>query len=366
MRSRILSFVGLSLVFALAAISARAAGPGVVGAVYTMTNAESGNEVLVYNRHANGSLSFAAAFDAGGAGTGGGLGNQGGVTLSDDHRRLSVVNAGSDEISVFEVQRDGLMLTATEWSGGVQPVSVAIHNDLVYVVNAGSENVYGFRLGQDGSLTDIAGSSQHLTGSGPAQIGFSPDGRFLIVTEKASNNIDVFPVDKDGKAGPPVSNVSNGLTPFAFGFGNRNQLFVSEVGGGDGGGAVSSYRLGDNGHLQVIDGSVPNYETAPCWLVVTNAGRYLFTTNTPDDSLSAYSIGFDGQLTLVDKDGRTGEPGEGTAPLDMDLSDDGRFLYTLNIGNSSISTFRVMPDGGLKEVHVEEGVPSGVNGLAAR
>ena len=365
--------IALSAVVAWATNSALASQPGTVGAVYTMTNATNaagGNQVLVYDRLADGSLSFAEAYATGGDGSGDGLGSQGGVILSDNHRWLLVVNAGSNEISVFEVEKDGLTLMDREDSGGVRPVSVAIHGDLVYVVNAGSDSVFGLRLNQHGELEPI-GDPSPLSGgdTDPAQIGFSPDGKFLLVTEKATNSIDVWPVDKEGLIGAPNVNGASGETPFAFGFGHRNQLFVSEVfGGAEGEGAVSSYALGRGGDLAVIAGSVPNHETAPCWLVVTNSGQYLFTTNTPDDSLSAYSIDFEGELELVDADGRTGEPGEGTNPLDMDLSDDGRFLYTLNIGDDTISTFRVMPDGGLDlllDLPVAE-IPAGVNGLAAR
>jgi 6-phosphogluconolactonase (cycloisomerase 2 family) len=50
----------------------------------------------------------------------------------------------------------------------------------------------------------------------------------------------------------------------------------------------------------------------------------------------------------------------------MDLSRDGRHLYTLNIGDGTISTFRVGPDGSLTLTSTIDGVPSGVNGLAAR
>jgi 6-phosphogluconolactonase (cycloisomerase 2 family) len=301
------------------------------------------------------------------------LGNQGGVVLSDNGRWLLVVNAGSDEVSVFSIDRDGLSLTDTAPSGGVRPVSVAIHRDLVYVVhdggNAGDmDSIAGHRLGRDGTLSFLGSTHALSAGStAPAQIGFSPDGRFVLVTEKATHKIDVFPLDRDGYAGYPVVNDSEGPTPFAFDFGKRNQLFVSEVfGAAPDAGAVSSYQLLEDGTLQTLAASVPNTETAPCWLVVSKGGRYLFTTNTPDDSLSAYSIDFDGQIVLVDEDGRTGEPGMGTRPLDMDISDDGRFLYTLNIGNGSISTFRVRPSGALLHIHVERGVPAGVNGLAAR
>jgi 6-phosphogluconolactonase (cycloisomerase 2 family) len=82
--------------------------------------------------------------------------------------------------------------------------------------------------------------------------------------------------------------------------------------------------------------------------------------------LSGYAIDFDGPIELLDADGCTREPGPGTRPLDMDLSDDGRFLFTLNIGDGTISTFAVLHDGSLDHLDVVDGVPVGVNGLAAR
>jgi len=346
---------------------------GSPGAVYTMTNATAGNEVVVFERDAKGSLRYSGAYPTGGLGTGSGLGNQGGVVLSENGRWLLVVNAGSNQVSLFSVNRHGLTLKDTADSGGTRPISVAVHRDLVYVVNAGGmagdvDSVAGLRLLPNGTLDPLPGSQRSLSGANtdPAQIGFSPDGRFLLVTEKATNLIDVFPLDRDGYAGDPVWNPAAGTTPFAFAFGKRDHLFVSEVSGGaDDAGAVSSYDLTRDGFLEIIDASVPNTETAPCWLVVTRGGRYAFTTNTPDDSLSAYAIDFEGHLELLDEGGRSGEPGAGTNPLDMDLSDDGRFLYTLNIGTNTISTFRVGHDGSLTLLGAIPGVPRG-NGLAAR
>lgn len=342
---------------------------GVVGAVFTMTNDANNNQVIHYDRMADGSLQYRDQYDTGGLGSGDGLGNQGGVVLSDNGRWLLVVNAGSNEVSVFRVGHRELVLTDTEYSGGMRPVSVAIDRNLVYVVHAGSDNVSALLLGNNGELTPLPGSDAALSGSNtmPAQIQFSPDGRFVMVTEKATNMLAVFPVDSDGYPGSGVFNPSAGMTPFAFDFAPNRRVYVSEVSGGaPDAGAVSSYQLLGDGSLHAIAASVPNFETAPCWLVVTKGGRYVFTTNTPDDSLSAYAIEFDGGLTLVDADGRTGEPGPGTRPLDMDLSDDGRHLYTLNIGSGTISTFRVNPDGSLIETATEAGLPAGVNGLAAR
>jgi 6-phosphogluconolactonase (cycloisomerase 2 family) len=349
-------------------------GDDTIGAVYTMTNAVAGNEVVAFDRLAHGSLEFSATYATGGLGSGDGLGNQGGVVLSNDGRWLLVVNAGSNDLSVFRVGADGLTLTDIAPTGGVRPVSAAIHRNLVYVVNAGGtigdvDGIAGLRLSSDGILSPLPASTRPLSApnSAPAQISFSPDGRFLLVTEKATNTVSTFSVEEDGYAGPAVWNPSVGQTPFAMDFGKRDQLFVSEVfGGAEDAGAVSSYYLQPDGSLEVIEGSAPNTETAPCWLIVAQGGRYVFTTNTPDDSLSAYAIDFEGRLDLLDEDGRSGEPGMGTRPLDMDLSDDNRFLYTLNIGNDTISTFRVMPDGHLRHLGMAGGVPDGANGLAAR
>ena len=143
-------------------------------AIYTMSNASSGNRILAFHRAPNGTLTPAGSFATGGLGTGGGLGSQGGLTLSDNDRWLLAVNAGSNEISLFATDDEGLRLVDKVPSGGTQPVSVTIHRDLVYVLNAASDNVSGFRLRPRGNLTPLTGSTRPLsgTGTGPAQVQF--------------------------------------------------------------------------------------------------------------------------------------------------------------------------------------------------
>jgi hypothetical protein len=129
-----------------------------VGAVYTMSNAADRNAVLIFERSFDGRLRAAGAVATGGTGSGAGLGNQGGVVLSDDERWLIAVNAGSADISVFQVQRRGLRLVSRTPSGGTRPLSVTIHRRLVYVLNAGSDSITGFRLNRQGALDPLAGS----------------------------------------------------------------------------------------------------------------------------------------------------------------------------------------------------------------
>ena len=119
------------------------------------------------------------AVSTGGAGTGGGLGNQGAVFLSQNEKWLLAVNAGSDSISAFAVDRDGLRLTDVVPSGGVRPVSITEHHGIVYVLNAGSDTITGFTLDRDGRLAPLAALDARVGGVGtaPAQVGFSPDWR---------------------------------------------------------------------------------------------------------------------------------------------------------------------------------------------
>jgi 6-phosphogluconolactonase (cycloisomerase 2 family) len=364
-------------VLAVALLAASApvlAANGSPGAVYVATNAADGNAVMAFARRANGRLDDEPQlFPTGGLGTGTGLGNQGGVVLSSNRRLLFVVNAGSDDVSVFRVRPQGLRLLSVTPSGGERPVSVTQHRRLLYVLNAGGavggeDAIAGFRIQPRGQLEFLDGSVQPLSGTstGPAQVGFSPTGAALIVTEKATHMVTTFLVDDDGVAGPPLPQASIGQTPFGFGVARRDLVLVSEAfGGASGASTVTAYRIDGDGLLEVVAPSVPTTETAACWVAVSKDGRFAYTTNTGSGTVSGFAIDWDGGLTLLDADGVTGMAGAG--PIDMDFSEDGRFLYTLDAGDDSITAFRHRTgSGALKPRQTLAGLPDAANGLAAR
>jgi 6-phosphogluconolactonase (cycloisomerase 2 family) len=343
------------------------------GAVYTMTNAKSGNAILRFHRSPQGALSPAGSFATGGAGTGAGLGNQGGLVLTWGNRRLLAVNAGSDEISVFAVWRGGLRLLDKVSSGGKNPVSIAVHGRLVYVLNAGGavsdqDNITGFRMDWHGRLTPIPNSTRSLSAAatGPAQVGFSPDGRVLVVTEKGTNNLVTFTVDFAGRPGARRIIASSGPTPFGFAFARRDRLLVTEASGG-GLSSVSSYQASRNGALVPITASLATKQKATCWLAVTRNGRFAYTTNTASSSVTGLRVDRRGRLALLDANGQSGSTGPNSRPIDMAFSSGDRFLYTLNGGNGTISAFRMQAHGSLHSLAMAaaSGLPSGANGLAA-
>jgi 6-phosphogluconolactonase len=338
-----------------------------------MTNSASGNAVIMFHRTAHGRLVPGGTFSTGGFGSGDGLGNQGALALSEGNRWLFVVNPGSDDVSVFRMEANGLTLVDRELSGGQRPISVTIDRGLLYVLNAGGavggdDTITALLVAQDGTLSPLPGSMRSLSAenTGPAQISFSPNGRFLAVTEKGTNLIDTWEVRPDGLAsGTRIQNPSAAATPFGFAFGKRDVIIVSEAAGGAANASsLSSYLLEDDGMLTVVSSAVPTTETAACWAVITNDGRFAYTTNAGSATVSGYRIAFDGTITLLDADGVTGNTGSGD--IDMALSNNSRYLFTLNSGDDTISAFRVHADGSLSHLPGASGLPAGANGLAAR
>jgi len=354
--------LAVTLLFFSSAGVVMAKGMDYPGAIYTMTNSLSGNEVLVFDRSANGSLSPAGSFETGGTGTGGGLGNQGGVHLTSDNQRLYVVNAGSNTISVFKVKPRGLKLMGSVDSGGLQPISLTVDGDLLYVLNAGGavggeDNVTGFIIQPDGMLQPLAGSTQPLsaTNTSPAQIGFSTDGNVLVVAEKDTSKIDTYVVDDDGLAGPPTVFDSAGTVPFGFSFSKRNRLYVSEAGTS----SASSYKVYPDGDLEVISPVVGNFQAGVCWLVVTKNGRYAYTTNAGTGNISLFNIDRDGTISFDVNANAIG------GVIDEALTDDSRYLYALSSGAQKIFGFQVGSDGQLSKVE-EIDLTTDANGLAAK
>lgn len=337
-------------------------------AVYTLTNQTSGNELLRFRRAPNGRLSPAGTFATGGTGTGGGLGNQGALTLTRGGGWLLAVNPGSDDVSVFRARGEP-RLTDRVSSGGTRPISVAAQHGLVYVLNGGGdENVTGFRLLRSGELEPIPGASYGLSQDqvASAQVSFSPDGRTLVVTEKATNRIVTFPVRRNGRLGSPRIDASAGQTPFGFAFNRRGRLVVSEAfGGAPGASVLSSYAITGRAGVRPVTPNVGTTQTAACWVVISNNGRFAYASNTASGTISLYRLRPSGALQLLD--GVAAER-DGSAPIDMALSRGGRFFYVLNSGDGTIGAYRVGSRGELEGIPrgTADGLPAGTTGLVAR
>jgi 6-phosphogluconolactonase (cycloisomerase 2 family) len=347
--------------------------PDARGHVYTITNDAAGNKVLDYRRSANGMLSFESEYDAGGMGSGDGLGNQGSVVIAkntghgNEDNLLLVVNAGSHSISSFRIRNNGLQLRSTVNSGGMRPVSIAQHGDLVYVLNAGGNgNISGFRIKNNGRLEAIPGSTRSLSvasTTAPAQISFVWGGRVLVITEKATNTITTYTINHYGLPGIRHTRLSSSPTPFGFATGRLGNIFVSEaVGGAPGASVLSSYRIQLNGSISLVNGSVGAGQSAACWVVITKDGKFAYATNTASNTISTFNVNvFNGALTVGQAVSATTDAG----PIDAAISNNSRFLYVLNGGAHSLQAFSIALNGTLNTVQTVTGLPASANGLAA-
>jgi 6-phosphogluconolactonase len=361
---------GSPLSTALDVRDARSAhGAAAVGGVFTTTNGAEGNAVVAFARAADGSLSYAGTYPTGGLGIGGTanpLASQFALVLGDNAKQLFVVNAGSDDVSVFDVRRDGLALVDVAPSLGDRPTSVAVSKGVLYVLNAGSNTIALFDVAPDGSLTARPADTRALGAAttGPGAIRVSHDGKVLAVTGRTSSTIDTYAVHADGSLGEAVTSAASGTVPFGFDFTPSGILVTSDAGTG----SASSYAAQADGVLRVVSGAVStDGQRAACWLIVGQGGRFAYVANAGSASISAFSIAADGELALLTPGGVTADLGAGAQPLDLDVSRDGRFLYVFENGTGTIGGFAVNGDGTLTAMPDTPGLVArgGYQGLAA-
>jgi 6-phosphogluconolactonase len=308
------------------------------GYVYLNNNTVGANTISGFSRSADGALAAlpGSPFAVGGAGLGAGLASQGAIQTADHGRYLLAVDAGSNQISVLRIDHDGSLTPVAGSpfdSGGVEPDSIAVNHGLVYVSNTGADatNYTGFTLGWGGQLHPIPGSTVTLPpGSGPGEIVLNANNTKLAGMRVTTSLIDSFALDRSGRphAAPGSPYAAQGLGPFGSQFSptNPDQLFVDNAHNGTGLGTVSAYEDLRDGTLSPIgDSPFADFQTAPCWLVVSPDGQYVYALDTGSGYISSYAIAGDGLLTLVSN--TPVSPTPGVTGTDIALSADGHTLY---------------------------------------
>lgn len=353
-------------------------------AVYVATNAATGNAIVAYRAAKNGLLSSFATYPTGGAGVGPNkvpaltpsavdpLVSNASIRYVPGRNILLVVNAGSGTISSFSINADeSLGAGNVVPSGGTFPTSIAALGRLVYVTNVGNPakgtpaTVSGFDLDSNGRLTPIPNSTRTLSQPSTSQATtavFSPDGRFLVVTDTTADRVTTFRVRGDGGLGGPVSSPSAGAGPFAAIF-HRGTLLVQETQSGvPGATSLSSYRLLADGHVVPIASSIPSGETAGCWITTRGDVSLVYVADTGSGTISSYDQRLDGTLSLTVAVAAPIVPMSG--PIDLGLSRDGAFLYQLYGALGKIGIYKTGPSGSLSYVGIVGGLPAtGTQGI---
>jgi 6-phosphogluconolactonase (cycloisomerase 2 family) len=330
-------------------------------ALYSATNNPGANAVVWWRRNSNGTLTKKGTVKTGGKGIAAQQpfgfpieDSSGSIALTSDGKILFVPNAGDNTISAFQITSKGPKLVDRVTSGGILPVSLTVHKNVLYILNEVSGTIFGYRFSSTGFLTPIVNSENALSTVGnlgvAAQIGFDPSGKTLVVSLRAlpatKGTIDTFKVNGDGSTGPAVAHTADDANPFGFAFAGE-RLIISNVGfvatppgtmpnpvdPKQFNGTTSSYNL--SGTNLTLNNTASSNARAACWVVISKDKKFAFVVNTlsgsvPETgsgkgSIARYSIGSDGKLTLLGNTDTT----PGGFPGDEALSSDGKYLYVL-------------------------------------
>jgi 6-phosphogluconolactonase (cycloisomerase 2 family) len=338
----------------------RPAVAGANGYAYTLNNDGEKNAVVVLARNDDGTLAEVAGspFATGGRGlvvpAGGDFDAQGSVRRHG--RYVLAVNPGSDSVAVLALDGPRLMPVAGSpfAAGGVTPLSITAHGDLVYVANQAipfmnpsrKPNITGFRMSADGRLTPIPGSTiEFPAGQGPAQIEFSPSGSVLAVTAgfQTDGRIHTFAVMPDGtlKEGPGspfVTREVSGTVGYSWSADGRH-LLVSNFRGS----AMTVFAVDSTtAAIEPKGPAYPNGGGAACWTALSPDGKTLYTGNFVGNSISAYAVMPDGTLSLLGTVARR----EAMKPdtKDIEISPDGKYLYAIGPVARHVAVFAIGAD----------------------
>ena len=352
------------------------------GLVYAMTNAASGNRVLVFARDQRGRLQPLphATTPTGGRGASANaavdpLGSQGSLVYDALSQMLFAVNAGDNTVTAFDTGTFGFPLRARSRvpSGGFIPVSVAVSGDLLYVLNAGGTGtVATFAIREHGAITQIGSLDLHLAPgptappfdqvAAPGQVGVDALARHVIVTHAGGQELLVAELGDDGvPVGRLVSTVTPGAGTFSFGVTRYGTLLVAEAASS----SVSAFDSPAGAQpLTATASAVGTGQAATCWIAVHDGG-FAYVANTGSSTLSRYTYTRTGHLELE----QAVAANAGTAPTDLTFAAAGAFLYSLDAGSGEISGFAIdVSSGALTPVETQGGLPAaaGIQGIASR
>jgi 6-phosphogluconolactonase len=282
----------------------------------------------------------------------------------------------------------------------------------VYVqTNAAPNEVISFRRAADGSLDRIGSvptggegeASPHLTSQG--SVALTRDGRHLLVTNAASDDLSVFSVDSDGSI-ELCDRVHTGATPRSVA---EHDGLVVVLNTGEPG--LASFRLEDEGIEPVAGGeqALSASDADPAQVAFSPDGSMVVVTERGTDSIVTYDVAPEGTFgasrtiasegptpygfaitsggTLVVteafraqkgaaaassyaiEDGslvpRTSSVGNGRSEICWAVvTPDDRFAFTTNYADGAVSRFAIASDGSLSLEDATAGVAvDGMPGL---
>jgi DNA-binding beta-propeller fold protein YncE len=283
--------------------------------LYVATGTPGG--VSIFAIGAGGAVSPIACSPPSNCATGG---NTFGLAITPSGRFLYVTNSSPmNSVSAFAIGADGTLAPipcspATNCNTGDDPAGVAVDptGRFLYVANDGAASVSIFAIQANGSLVPVScdpATSCHA-GTGPNGVKVSPSGRFLYVTNNSSSgSVSVFAIGADGSLTPvpcsPAANCQTGDSPNDLAISPSGKfVYVTDYATNN----VSPFAVAADGTLTPIACSPASNCTTqlgPDGVAIDPAGRFLYAANGSSHSMSVFSVGSDGSLVPVPCDPST-------------------------------------------------------------
>ena len=357
------------------------------------------NNISMYGIVADGSLA-----PIGGGTVSAGIGPQS-IVMDPAGKFAYVANSGSGDVSMYAIDSTGTLRPNTVGGGsgtisvGGTPRTVAVEPSgrFAYVAVDGSiANVLTFNISSTGTLTQVGNAVS--SGTNPHALAVDPLGRFLYVAN--STDISMFSIDSGSGAlkslGANVT-AASGQEPVAIAVDPSDEfVYVGSI--SEGGGTISRYAINQSTgvltltatiravaplSLVLSHGNTPVTHTpkfayvtnqdntvsmfsidpgsgaltqitnavetgaAPRHVAVDPMGKFAYVTNASDNTVSMYTIGSDGALTLANTPGGGNTISSGKAPNGVAVDATGRFVYVADEGSSAISVYTIDPRTGL-------------------
>jgi hypothetical protein len=322
------------------------------GFVYVESNGPSrgANSVLAYRFREN-KLHLVGEYRTSGTGTvdpgvTGSLDAEGQIAVDRVRRLLFAVNQGSDTIAVFRIGRDGVLAAVPGSpfpSGGKSPAAVGIAGDRLVVANKAHDPrrqltdfrpaYVALRIGTEGALSPGGGAFKPPFGSSPTQA-LVVAGRVVVSTEE-SGPFRAFTLGPDGtlRQGPnsPVQPETTIFQPrydgarWAIGLvphPTRRLLYANQAATEQL--LVYSYDL--TGRLTFVRAVHNSGAKLPCWTVVRPDGRFLYTANAGNGTVSAFDLANPERPRHL----QTLSLGHGANPWGLALDPTGRTLFVVD------------------------------------
>lgn len=220
---------------------------------------------------------------------------------------------------------------------GTQPRSIAASPSaaFVYASFPGTNEIGVFALSAAGLLTPV---QTLAAGTAVGGLAVHPSGNFLFVANPSANTVTSYAIAANGTLGA-ASSISSGPSPVSVAVHPSGSfVYVPCAFNGPLGNSVSVYAVASNGSLSLVErkgaGKVPSdFQIHP-------NGLFAYSVASADSAVRAFSIAFDGRLTLVNTVG-TGPLG--ATPSSFTIDPAGRYGFVVNQSTNDTISYAIDP-----------------------